>query len=152
MTTESNTPAAAPVEEQRLLSSTYRIAPESFWSICQMRGDDGYGRMEAAAPKRWHAIPSWGRDGWDLGSWPYVVVYHRDVPDAFELAENVEGDVTAYRYPTREMRDCATDELAFYHWKHEGEDWVAGIEHFDNAPAHLRGAFSWKRADSEDVA
>jgi hypothetical protein len=131
-----------------LLTEEYRLTPEAFWTVCQMRGDDGYDRMEAARPKRWDAIPSWGRDGWDLGSWPLVVVYHRRSDDGYELAENVEGDVTVYRYPTKELRDQATDQLAFWHWKHQGEDWVAGIGSLEDAP-HLRGPFSWKRCDPQ---
>jgi hypothetical protein len=50
-----------------------------------------------------------------------------------------------YRYPTRELRDAATDCLAFWHWKHEGKPWVDGIDSVDVAPPHLRGPFSWNR-------
>lgn len=98
-----------------LLTAEYRLDPEPFWTIYQMRGDDGYDRIEAARFQRWIAVPSWGRDGWDLGSWPYVLIYHRATPEGFELAENVEGDVTYCRYPTRDLRDAATNQLAFWH-------------------------------------
>ena len=40
-------------------------------------GDEGYERMEFAPRLGWTAISSWGLNGWDLGNWPYVVVYHR---------------------------------------------------------------------------
>jgi hypothetical protein len=133
------------------------VETEAFWTIAQMRGDDGYDRIELARLHAWHAIPSWGRDGWDLGSWPLVVIFHRRIDAGYELAYNVEGDITVYRYPTRELLDAATDGLAFWHWKHDGESWVAGVDSIDDAPAHLRGRFSWKRlddtattADSED--
>jgi hypothetical protein len=89
--------------------------------------------------------PELGLDGWDLGCWPYVVVYHRHTGETWDLAECVEGDLTVYRYPTRERRDAATDCLAFWHWKHHGESWVAGVESVDAAPGRLRGPFSWKR-------
>jgi hypothetical protein len=131
-----------------LLTEEYRLDPEAFWTVCQMRGDDGYDRIEAARSKRWQAIPSWGQDGWDLGSWPIVVIYHRQSAEGFDLAENVEGDATVYRYPTREMRDAATDQLAFWHWKHTGEDWVAGIDSVEEAP-HFCGPFSWKRCEGD---
>lgn len=127
-----------------LLVPDYRVIPEPFWAISQMRGDDGYDRIEAARRFRWTAIPAWGRDGWDLGSWPLVVVFHRQSPGRFELAENVEGDVTVYCYMTRELRDEATDQLAFWHWRHDCEDWVQGIGSLDQAP-HLRGAYSSRR-------
>lgn len=40
--------------------------------------DDGYSDMEAEEKRGWSAIPGWGRDGWDLGNWPYVVIYKRE--------------------------------------------------------------------------
>ncbi len=138
--------------EQQLLSDPYRVAPEAFWAVAQMRGDDGYDRIEAARSRGWRAVPSWGLNGWDLGSWPLVVISHRRTTDGFELAYNVEGDITVYRYPTRELRDAATDCLAFWHWKREGEEWVGGIDSVDIAPDRLRGPFSWARLDASKVA
>jgi hypothetical protein len=99
--------------EQQLLSERYRVAPEVFWQLSQMRGDDGYDRIEVAGGRGWQAVPSWGLDGWDLGAWPLVVISHRRTTDGFELAYDVEGDITVYRYPTRELRNAATDCLAF---------------------------------------
>ncbi len=77
--------------------------------------------IEAARSRRWVAIPSWGRDSWDLGLLAIRGIYHRATSEGFDLAENVEGDITYYRYPSRELRDAATDQIAFWHWKHEGE-------------------------------
>jgi hypothetical protein len=51
-----------------LLSDAYRVEPEPLWLACQLRGDDGYDRIDVARRSRWSAIPAWGRDGWDLGS------------------------------------------------------------------------------------
>jgi hypothetical protein len=134
--------------EQQLLSDQYRVAPEGFWQLSQMRGDDGYDRMEAGGGRGWQAVPSWGLDGWDLGAWPLVIISHRRTAGGgFELAYDVEGDITVYRYPTRELRDAATDCLAFWHWKHDGEPWVDGVERVDTAPDRLRGPFSWERLD-----
>ena len=65
-------------------------------------GDEGYERMEFAPRLGWAAIPSWGLNGWDLGNWPYVVVYHRG---EVELAVDVEGDIDIEKFPTREERD-----------------------------------------------
>lgn len=133
--------------EQQLLSDEYRIEPEAFWSLALLRGDDGYDRMEPARTHRWRPIPSWGQDGWDLGSWPLVVIYHRTTPDAWQLAYDVEGDITVYSYPLQQQRDSATDCLAFWHWKHAHEQWVAGIDSVDVAPADLRGPFSCRRLE-----
>lgn len=131
--------------EQQLLCEQYRVAPEAFWHLAQMRGEDGYDRIKTAQQHGWRAVPSWGIEGWGLGAWPLVVISHRHTARGFDLAYNVEGDVTIYRYPTRELRDAATDCLAFWHWKHAGEDWVDGVESIDAAPDHLRGPFSQKR-------
>jgi hypothetical protein len=39
------------------------------------RGDgDGYDWMDAVAATPWAVIPSWGREGWDAGQWPYVII------------------------------------------------------------------------------
>ena len=131
--------------EERLLNQSYRVAPETFWDVAHMRGDTGYDVMEPARGHGWEAIANWGLDGWDLGSWPYVVVFHRDSVDGWEIAEYVEGDLTVYRYPTRGLRDAATDCLAFCHWKHQDEEWVAGVDSVETAPWRLRGPFSWER-------
>lgn len=122
-------------------ATTYRTTPEPFWQGCLMRGDDGYDVMEVAMGHGWRALPSWGRDGWDLGSWPLVVIYYRTRPGQFDLAEYVEGDVTTWRFPTSELRGEAIDRLAFDHWKYKGEPWVEGVATAADAPAHLRGRY-----------
>lgn len=138
--------------EPQLLCAQYRIAPEAIWQISQVRGQDGYERMNTARAHGWAAIPSWGLEGWDLGAWPLVIIFHRQSADSFEFAYDVEGDVTVYRYPTRELRDAATDCLAFWHWKHDSEDWVDGVESIDAAPDRLRGSFSWDRLKASQIA
>jgi hypothetical protein len=105
-------------------------------------GDEGYDRMEFARRRGWHSIASWGLNGWDLGSWPYVVVYHRGET---ELAVDVEGDIDIEEFPTREERDRRTDEIAFFYWNNHGEDWVKGIDFHEQMPPTLRGSFSWNR-------
>jgi hypothetical protein len=105
-------------------------------------GDDGYDRMTFARRTGWRVIPSWGLDGWDLGSWPLVVVYHRG---DLELAVDVEGDIDIEEFPTREQRDGRTDEIAFFHWKRSEEEWVDGIDSHEHMPAKLCGPFSRRR-------
>ena len=158
----SGASAPAPVPTEELVSSKYEAAPEVFWAAAKLRGDDGYDRIELARTHGWKAIPSWGLDGWDLGSWPLVVISWResrgwdqecyDHVDRFYLAYNVEGDVTVYRYPSSELREAATDYLAFWHWKHDDEPWVQGIESVDVAPDRLRGLFSWARLEASKEA
>ena len=107
-------------------------------------GDEGYDRREFASRIGWDAIASWGLNGWDLGSWPYVVVYHRGET---ELAVDVEGDIDIKEFATCEERDRRTDEIAFFYWKNDEEEWVNGIDSHEQMPPNLRGPFSWSRLD-----
>ena len=66
-----------PYLEEQLLSTAYRVTRESFRDRARMLGDDGYDIVERARADRWSAIPSWRRDGWDLGAWPLVVTDNR---------------------------------------------------------------------------
>jgi hypothetical protein len=138
-------PRRYPDLEQQLLCEQYRVVPEAFWHPAHVRGEDRYDHIKAAQRHGWLAVSSWGSEGWDLGAWPLVVILHRRTAHGFELAYNVEGDITVYRYPTRELRNAATDCLALWHWKHDGRDWVDGVESVDTAPEQLRGPFSGKR-------
>jgi hypothetical protein len=131
--------------EQQLLCERYRVAPEAFWHLAQIRGEDGYDRIKTAQQHGWRAVSSWGLEGWDLGAWPLVVISHRRTTRGFELAYNVEGDITVYRYPTRDLRDAATDCLALWHWEHDGKDGIDGVESVEAAPDCLRGPFPQKR-------
>jgi hypothetical protein len=131
--------------EQILLCEQYRVAPVVFWQLLHIPGDDGYDYMRIMQPLRWCVVSSWGLEGWNLGDWPLVVILHRRTTCGFELAYKVEGDITVYRYPTRDLRDAATDCLALWHWIHDGKDWVDGVESIDAAPDRLRGPFSWER-------
>jgi hypothetical protein len=115
-----------------------------FWEALKMAGD-GYDRAEVAHKVGWRPVASWGRDGYDLGSWPLVMVFHREHGGTFEVCENVEGDASVYSYSTAAERDAKTDELALFHWRHESEAWVEGVRSVEDMPAELRGPFSWAR-------
>jgi hypothetical protein len=93
--------------------------------------DDGYSDMEAEEGRGWHALASWGRDGWDLGTWPYVMIYTRTTSGRFEphdpggrweLMSIVEGDRDVYRFVTEADRDAATDYL--FLWYAAGQRWA----------------------------
>jgi hypothetical protein len=93
--------------------------------------DDGYSDMAFEEKRGWHAIAGWGRDGWDLGNWPYVMIYRREAGDhgslfvpgrRFELMQICEGDRTAYAFETKADRDAAIDYL--FLWYAAGEDWA----------------------------
>lgn len=76
--------------------------------------DDGYSDMEAEEKRGWQALANWGRDGWNLGEWPYVMIYVRQ--DAkFKLMQIVEGDRTEYEFASEEERSAAIDYLFLWY-------------------------------------
>jgi hypothetical protein len=118
----------------------YQVEPDVFWQITWVYGD-GYNVIERAEARGWRVIAAWGKAGYDLGSWPLVIVFHRNMPNAYELVEYCEGDVTMYKCPTCEVRNAITDEIAFFHWKHKSEPWVEDYETVEQLPNELRGPY-----------
>lgn len=87
--------------------------------------DDGYSDMEAEKRRGWEALGSWGRDGWNLGSWPYVMIYTRKFEDEgrpFGVMRIVEGDRTVYAFATEADQDAALDYL--FLWYAAGARWA----------------------------
>ena len=112
--------------------------------------DDGYSDMEAEEGRGWLAVANWGRDGWNLGTWPYVVMYVRNVTSCgfcganltdgsgdgvnghwqnctsnagrFGLMQIVEGDRTVWAFASQEDREAAIDYL--FLWYAAGERWA----------------------------
>lgn len=108
-----------------------------------LESDDGYSDLEAEERRGWTAMANWGRDGWDLGTWPYVILYTRDIatctscganltdgsgdgtnghwPDCtstagrFGLLQICEGDRTAWAFASVEDRNAALDYLFLYY-------------------------------------
>ena len=116
----------------------YEVTPESFWQAAAIYGG-GYDVMEAAHEEKWRAIPGWGKDGYDLGDWPYVIVFTRNQHGRYDIMYYVEGDVTMYSAPTKEIRNAIIDEIAFFHWR--GEEWVEGYDSVDQLPDELKGPY-----------
>lgn len=120
------------------------------------RSDDGWDDMEVAAEDGWHAVSGWGRDGYDLGDWPYVVISVRDTATAspgtsydraqrYQMRQTVEGDTTVYAFRTPEDRAAAIDYLfIWYGIGREYEEWaVLGVPSTYDAQAggyHARHA------------
>jgi hypothetical protein len=105
---------------------------------------------ELARRHGWESVRHWGAEGCGPGDWPTVLIFHRDSDDGFELAEwdcKTRGIVgfASYWYPTREIRDAATDELAFVRCQRTAQPWVDGIATMGDVPAILRGPYSMGR-------
>ncbi len=119
----------------------YKAEPERFWEALPMLGGDGYDDMDMAQKFDWRPIGGWGRDGYNLGSWPLVIIFFREREGRFEVVEYVEGDVTMWSCPTEEIRQQVTDELAFFHWKFRDEEWVKDYTSVDELPDVLKGPY-----------
>jgi hypothetical protein len=91
------------------------------WGRDYSESDDGYSDMAAEEARGWHAVANWGRDGWDLGNWPYVIFYVRTREGGYELLEIVEGDRTLWRFGTPAERERAINYL--FLWYAAGERW-----------------------------
>jgi len=126
----------------------YQVEPDPFWQRAWMHGG-GYDVMEKATSVRWEPIAGWGQDGWMLGSWPYVIIYFRTEDGTFDLMYYVEGDVTMYSCPTREIREAICDVLALFHWKHSGggPENIDEYEDVSQLPLQYRGPYSRKRSN-----
>ena len=66
------------------------------------------------------------------------------------MIEYVEGDVTMWSCPTKELRQHITDELAFFHWKHQHEEWVEGYDSVEQLPEDLRGSYGRQREQDKE--
>lgn len=122
--------------------NAYQVEPDPFWGSAILIGD-GYDVMEKAEEQGWHVISSWGKDGWDLGSWPLVIVFVRKKEGKYEVVEYIEGDITQWSCPSKLLRQQIIDSLAFFHWKHTEKPWVKDYESIDQVPldSELRGPY-----------
>lgn len=105
------------------------------------RGGDGYDWIEEARRFGW--LSSWGRDGWDLGSWPYVIVVAR-LRGTWQVATYVEHDITVEEFTTPEEMAQHIDRIAWFYWRAHKETWIEGIAEGEE-PEHLRGPYSRER-------
>jgi hypothetical protein len=79
---------------------------------------DGYDWMEQL-PRGWVPVASWGREGWDLGSWPYAIVveYRNAEQGVYAVGTYVEGDITVQRFETATDQYEAIDTIAEFYWR-----------------------------------
>ena len=92
---------------------------------------EGYDWMESLTGSGWRELAAWGRDGWDLGSWPYIIFAVAQANDEhgklFGYCTYVEGDVAARWYRTREARNQAISKEAFWYWASGQADGPEGL-------------------------
>jgi hypothetical protein len=137
--------AAPPLPADRVLCANL---PE----LRTLHLDDGWGWMKNL-PEGWKAHGSWGRDGWDLGSWPYRIVAIYDHPEqhTFAYATYTEGDVRAVTCESQEELYEAVDDVAEYHWRNDPNRAPDDLPAHDGLLAHHCGPFDPKQVRAEEL-
>lgn len=92
---------------------------------------DGYDWMDAASETGWHTLSNWGKDGWDAGQWPYVMVSLAKTADEhgnlYGMTTYCEGDMVTTFYRSQSEQWKAITAWCHWHWKHSGEQWAAAL-------------------------
>ena len=88
-----------------------------------MVSSDGYDDMELNERLGWHTQASWGRDGWDLGAWPYIVISTRHENGTFDVLSVCEGDHDVYSFSSESDQHAALDYL--FLWNTQSASYVA---------------------------
>lgn len=83
---------------------------------------DGYDWMEAASETGWHTLSGWGKDGWDAGQWPYVMVSLAKTSDEhgplYGMTTYCEGDMDTTFYRSQMEQWKAITEWCRWNWEH----------------------------------
>lgn len=115
-------------------------------------GGDGYDWISRCDDAGWQVPASWGRDGWDVGEWPYQVIAYRD-EYPFAAMERVEGDLFMWRFDTAdEVIDLVDRWVATCWLARQGQPTTPVIEvDRRNVPTdpQFRGPFSWSRLETQ---
>lgn len=146
------------VKRDRLANLDERLAPLPDLGDIPRPGSgetisSGYEWMEQL-PDGWHVEPSWGRDGWDLGAWPLIVValFVDEKSDRYAVATYTEGDVTVNRYQSRGALYVAVNKIAEFHWRMEQSLGPDDLPEGEGLLAKHCGPYSRDRYDREVVA
>lgn len=120
-TTDPYTPTRAVMTREELASHHLTAFGRDY-----SQSDDGYGDMKVNRRKGWRSISCWGRDGWDLANWPYVVISHGERDGKYRLLSVCEGDHDVYVFDTAEDREAGTDYLFIWYGVGRGYGyWIA---------------------------
>ncbi|MBG0741103.1 hypothetical protein IV500_17165 [Paeniglutamicibacter antarcticus] len=92
---------------------------------------DGYDWMGRVEARGWQVISGWGCDGWDLGSWPYIMIAgtrtRDEAGELWGMASYCEGDVTTTWHRTRDAHWEEISRHAHFHWQSGQSDGPATL-------------------------
>lgn len=109
------------------------------------RAGDGYDWMDTLEGTAWSVLPNWGNEGWDAGSWPYIIFTVARIRDGsgelFGYGTYVEGDTSTHWFRSQEACFAAITAEVFFHWasgQSDGPDSLpataAGLPEEDRKP------------------
>ena len=83
----------------------------------------------------WRVTGAWGREGYDLGAWPYIVFAQAEAADAtgslYGYCTYVEGDVAAHWFRDEEAKNHAISKEAYWYWASGQADGPEGLRGLD---------------------
>lgn len=104
---------------------------------------DGYDWMDAAAGTGWHTVGLWGKDGWDCGQFPYVILTlakGRDEKGNFYgVTTYTEGDLTTKFFRSQAAQWEHVSRWCHWNWIHGQGDGPEGLpEKFEDCGPEIR--------------
>ena len=101
----------------------------------QLPADDrtgsGYDWMETLTGRPWDTLASWSREGWDAGSWPYIIFASATHADAsgplYGYGLYLEGDTETHWFRSQTACHEAITEAVFGFWKLGQSDGPANL-------------------------
>ncbi|MET3721210.1 MULTISPECIES: hypothetical protein [unclassified Arthrobacter] len=76
--------------------------------------------MDTIEGTAWSVLPNWGSEGWDAGSWPYIILAVARTRDRtgelFGYGTYVEGDTSTYWFRAQAACYEAITAEVFFHW------------------------------------
>lgn len=114
-------------------------------------GGEGYDWMEHL-PRGWAPVAAWGRDGWDLGSWPYAIVVEYGDPEqgVYAVGTYVENDITVQRFETADEQYDAIDTIAEFYWRADPSRGPRDLPEGQGLLPHHRRPYRRSRADEQE--
>lgn len=114
-------------------------------------GGEGYDWLERL-PDGWKPVAAWGREGWDLGDWPYaIVVEYRDPGQGvYAVGTYVENDITVQRFETVEEQYDAIDKIAEFYWRADPSRGPRDLPEGQGLLPHHRRPYRRSRADEQE--
>ncbi|MCP2092680.1 hypothetical protein LV78_000620 [Actinosynnema pretiosum] len=104
---------------------------------------DGYEWREMAQEFGWVVPGLWGREGWDLGAWPLIVVGLHDDPKVkvWAYVVYIEGDIFVHTFDDEDERDRAVTAEAVFWWRNGDADGPMDLPEQGDYLEHHHGPF-----------